>query len=97
MLSQAPSVADMDYIILESVKCFFYLRDEVDSLEKLIEHTQSIQNILCDLKDKGWVLSANSGDWFELAAPDRAAAVAFVGEEYVKQLEEEYEEASCDD
>jgi len=87
----------MDYIILESVKCFFYLRDEVDSLEKLIEHTQSIQNMLRDLKDKGWVLSANSGDCFELVAPDRAAAVAFVGEEYVKQLEEEYEEATCDD
>lgn len=93
MASETSCSPDMEYTILENVKSWFFLPDEVNSFEQLIEHVQEVQDIFCDLKNKGWVFSANSGDWFEIIAPNREAAVEHVGEEYVKHLEEEHQEA----
>jgi hypothetical protein len=92
MAPQTCSVVGVEYTILESVKALFFLPDDVDSFEQLIDHTQVVQNTLRDLKDKGWTFSANSGDWFEITAPSREAAVEYVGEEYVKNLEEQWKE-----
>lgn len=81
---------------MESIKSFFYLPDDVSSFEQFIKHTQTLQSILCEFRDKGWVFSSNNGDWFELTAPSREAAVAYAGEECVKQLEEDHQEALRD-
>lgn len=97
MATQTSSAVEMEYTFVESIKGFFYLSDDISSFEQFIEHTQGVQNTLRDLKDKGWVFSGNSGDWFEMTAPSREAAVAYAGEEYVKQLEEDHQEALYDD
>jgi len=93
MASETSCSPNMEYTILENVKSWFFLPDKVNSFEQLIEHVQEVRDIFCDLKNKGWVFSANSGDWFEIIAPNREAAVEHVGEEYVKHLEEEHQEA----
>lgn len=79
------------YVNSVPVKALCAVGDDVKTFNDLVEHFEGIIGWIKTLEKNGWSFDyKNSSDWLFFEHDDRAVAVKELGEEYVKDLEEQW-------